>query len=171
MTRQIRTKRLLLRQYKKGDEESFLANINNPKVSRWTSGIPYPYSKGDLETWQNILAKRQGKTEISFVITRENEVIGGVSLRGIRKGHKARIGYWLGEAYWGQGFMVEAIYAITKLGFEQFGLHRIEAKVFLPNKGSKRVLEKAGFRLEGLLKKEYLKDGKFIDAYLFAKVK
>jgi RimJ/RimL family protein N-acetyltransferase len=50
-------------------------------------------------------------------------------------------------------------------------LKRLTAKVFLPNKASARVLEKNGFKLEGILKKDLAKGGKYYDVYLFARVK
>lgn len=86
-------------------------------------------------------------------------------------GHKAEMGYWLGRKYWGGGMMTDAVKSIVSFGFKNLKLHRIYAGVFLFNKGSARVLEKNGFKLEGISKKEVKKDEEFIDAYIFAKVR
>jgi len=67
--------------------------------------------------------------------------------------------------------MTKAVKEITKFGFEKLKLRRIYAYVFTYNIASKRVLEKAGYKCEGILKKDFKKDNKCIDAYLLAKVK
>jgi RimJ/RimL family protein N-acetyltransferase len=67
--------------------------------------------------------------------------------------------------------MTEAVKLITKFGFEKLKLKRIEAFVFTFNKASKRVLEKAGYKLEGILRKNSKKGNKFFDDYLFAKIR
>lgn len=95
---------------------------------------------------------------------------GGIGLEKI-EGHKAEIGYWLAEKYWGKGVMTAAVEVVTKYSFEKLGLRRIYARVFHFNKASIRVLEKAGFEKEGLLKREAQKDGKLIDSVLYAKTR
>jgi ribosomal-protein-alanine N-acetyltransferase len=67
--------------------------------------------------------------------------------------------------------MTDAVKKVADFGFKELKLRRIYAGVFLFNKGSARVLEKNGFKLEGISKKEVKKDNKFIDAYIFAKVR
>lgn len=115
-------------------------------------------------------AKKKKKTDINFAIDINSEVIGGISLMKI-EGHKAELGYWLGKKYWNQGIMTEAIKLITNFGYNKLRLKRIYAYVFSKNKASARVLEKNGYKYEGLLRKQNLKDGKFTDDLLFAKVK
>jgi RimJ/RimL family protein N-acetyltransferase len=61
--------------------------------------------------------------------------------------------------------------AVTDFCFENFPLRRISAEVFANNPGSARVLEKAGFSLEGCLKNNVLKDGKLLDSLLYARTK
>jgi len=67
--------------------------------------------------------------------------------------------------------MTQAVKLVTKFGFEKLKLRRIYAYIFSFNKASMRVLEKNGYKLEGILKKDTKKDNKFLDCYLFAKVK
>ena len=169
----IKSKKFILRPYKKGDEKSLALNINNKKIYRNTLHIPYPYTVKDAKKWvsDNLKeAKNKKFKSINFVIDINGEVAGGIGFNSIQE-HKAEIGYWLGEKYHGQGIMTQAAKLVTKFGFEKLKLKRIYAFVFLWNKPSARVLEKNGFKLEGVLRKNVKKDGKLFDDCLFAKIK
>ena len=80
----------------------------------------------------------------------------------------AEIGYWLAEEYWGKGIMSIAVEKICKLAFERYDIVRIYASAFRYNQGSQRVLEKAGFKLEGILEKSVYKNGKMYDSCMYA---
>ena len=167
------SKKFVLRLYKRGDEKSLAKNINDKKVYRNTLSIPYPYTLKDAKEWitKNLKeAKKKNPGEINFVIDIDNEVAGSVGISKI-KGHKAEIGYWLAEKYRNKGIMTKAVNLATKFGFDKLKLKRIYAHVFLFNKASRQVLKKAGYKFEGTLKKNNKKDNKFLDDYLFAKVK
>lgn len=168
----ITSKQFILRPFQKGDEKSLAKNINNKKIYKNTLNIPYPYTLRHAKDWveKNIKDnKKKNPTTICFVIDINGEVCGSVSLE--IKGHKAQLGYWLAEKKWGNGIMTTAVKLINKYGFEGLKLRRIYAYVFLFNKASIRVLEKSGYKREGILKKNVKKDNKFIDNYVFAKVK
>ena len=66
--------------------------------------------------------------------------------------------------------MTEVLIAFCEYCFEQRELSRIEAGVFSHNEASMRVLEKAGFEREGFMKKCFIKNGRYIDSVLYAKV-
>ena len=169
----IKSKKFILRPFKRGDESSLRGNINNKKIYRNTLDIPYPYTLKDAKDWisRNLREMRRKKpTMINFVIDINEEVAGGIGLNKI-EGHKTEIGYWLAEKYWGQGIMTQAVKLTTEFGFKKLKLKRIYAYVFPWNKASMRVLEKAGYKLEGILRKHVKKNNKFIDSYLFAKVR
>ena len=169
----IHSKKFILRPFKKGDESSLIENINNKKIAKNTENIPYPYKLKDARFWikHNLkLNRKKKKLEINFAIDINGMVVGGVGFRKI-EGHKAEIGYWLGEKYWGQGIMTTAVKLVTKYAFQELRLKRVHAHVFPFNKGSVRVLEKAGYQYEGRLRKNSLKDNKLIDSLIFAKVK
>jgi RimJ/RimL family protein N-acetyltransferase len=85
--------------------------------------------------------------------------------------HTAELGYWLGEELWGQGIMSEAVEAFRDFCFTNFPLRRVYAEPFANNPVSARVLEKAGFLLEGRLKNNVIKDGKLLDSLLYAQTK
>ena len=169
----IKTKRFILRPPQKSDAGSLAKNINDKEIARNTISIPYPYKPKDARRWiaKNIRARKNKKLkEINFIIDIDGEAVGGVGLVNI-EGHEAEIGYWLGRTYWGKGIMSEAIKVVTKFAFSKLGRARVYAYIFPFNKASMRVLEKAGYKFEGILRKNTKKYGRFIDDYLFAKVK
>jgi len=169
----LKSKQFILRPFQKGDEKSLAKNINNKKIHRNTLDIPYPYTLKDAKEWINKNLKETKKKKpsmINFVIDINGEVAGSVGFSNIKE-HKAEIGYWLAEKYWGKGIMSEAVKLVTKFGFNKLKLKRIYAYVFPFNKASMRVLEKNGYKLEGVLRKNVKKGTKFLDDYLFAKIK
>lgn len=102
------------------------------------------------------------------------EAVGGIGLTLGAPGdvHRktAELGYWLGEDYWGRGIMAEAISAICSYGFSHYGLLRIFAEPYATNTGSRRVLEKCGFVLEGILCNHVIKGGQVLDACMYARL-
>ena len=169
----IRKKNFILRPLAKGDEASIAENANDKTVYYGTSHLPYPYSKKDEKLWiaKNLLEyKKKNPVNVNFGIDVDGGIVGAIGLMSI-EGHKAEIRYWLGKNYRRKGIMTEAVKAVTKYGFKELGLKRIYAKVFQFNKASKSVLENAGYSLEGVFKKDVLKDGKLIDDWRFAKVR
>lgn len=100
----------------------------------------------------------------------DDQLVGGITLGHIRRGvgQSGMIGYWSGAPYAGQGYMTEALAQIIPFAFDQLRLHRIEAACISGNTRSIRLLEKAGFQREGLLR-SYLKiNGFWQDHLLYA---
>lgn len=169
----LKGKGFTLRNFRLSDAKDIQKNINNKKIYEPTLRIPYPYTLKHANDWlkRNMSSyRKKNKDRLHLAIVIDGEVVGSVGLIKI-EGHKSEIGYWLGEKFWGQGIMTQAVKLLTKYGFENFGLKRITGHVFSSNKASARVLEKAGFKFEGKLRKHHFKDGKYIDALLYAKVK
>jgi RimJ/RimL family protein N-acetyltransferase len=82
----------------------------------------------------------------------------------------AEIGYWLGEPYWGRGVTAEAIQLVSKYAFEVCNLLRLFALPFADNAQSIRVLEKAGYTREAILRSSSVKYGAVRDQALYALV-
>lgn len=119
-------------------------------------------------------ADAQDGTAHVFLIFRQSDhaLMGGIAIGNIRHGVSlsGQIGYWMGAAYAGKGFMQDAVLAVVDHGFDRLGLHRLEAACIPGNARSVRVLEKTGFAREGLLK-SYLKiNGQWQDHLLFARI-
>lgn len=109
---------------------------------------------------------------VSFFIfaNQSRNLVGGITIGNIRHGvsQSGQIGYWIGERYAGRGLMPEAVGLVVRYAFDTLGLHRIEAACIPDNTRSIRVLEKARFRREGLLR-SYLKiNGMWQDHYLYS---
>jgi len=75
----------------------------------------------------------------------------------------AEVGYVLNPEYWGRGIAVEALQRILAFGFEDLGLHRIEARFIDGNDRSRRVMEKAGMNFEGILREAMLVKGNYVN--------
>jgi RimJ/RimL family protein N-acetyltransferase len=108
---------------------------------------------------------------VNWAIRNEaDSLIGGIGFNDLAlgKSHRAEIGYWLAKPYWGRGITTAVVQRVCQHAFEGFGLAKITAQVFSHNPASARVLQKCGFQEEGFLRKHCFKDGRFLDARLFA---
>jgi RimJ/RimL family protein N-acetyltransferase len=103
----------------------------------------------------------------------DEEAVGGIgfTVQPDVAHRSAEIGYWLGEKFWGRGIATEALKAVTEYAFANYDLCRLYAHVFDWNPASARVLEKAGYRFEGRLKKSVTKNGQTIDQLIYAMVR
>lgn len=100
------------------------------------------------------------------------QIIGMISLMNVsEKNRNAEIGYWLGKKYWGKGYATEAVSLILRYGFKELKLFRIWARVFHPNLTSIRLLEKVGFTLEGRLRNNIKKSGRWLDELCYGILK
>ena len=159
----------MLRSWRWGDQESIARHANNWRV--WINlrdRFPYPYSFADAERWLRTVEQMTPETQ--FAISIGGAAVGGVGVTLLDDVHHrtGEIGYWLGEEYWGQGIATAAVRAMTDHAFCAYRVCRIQAAVFEWNPASMRVLEKAGYTLEGRLRRSVTKDGKTIDQFLYA---
>jgi RimJ/RimL family protein N-acetyltransferase len=130
--------------------------------------FPHPYSEQDAEEYIATIVDQSPVT--SFVIIIDGKAVGGI---GLTPGHDierytAEIGYWLGRAYWGTGVMTDAVRAITDYAFAELKLLRVFAVPFVRNPPSARVLQKAGYSKEGLMRASAVKDGTLLDQWMYA---
>lgn len=168
------SKRFILRTIQKGDEFDIAKNANDKTISRNTAAIPYPYKLKDAKEWIKKCLNEEKKEKpetVIFVIIINDEVVGSVGLHSIVKNHKAEIGYWLARKHWGKGIVPEAVKIVTNFAFKKLKLKRVYARAYSFNTPSMKVLEKNGYKLEGIFKKDVEKKGKFFDSYNYAKVK
>ena len=161
-----------LREWQPGDEAALVAVADNRNVWRnLHHRFPHPFTPADAQYWFSFLAAMPEPTH--WAIEVDGLAVGGIGVdlgEGIfaKAGH---FGYWLGEPYWGRGIMSAAVRAASEYALSHFGLVRLEAPVFAWNPASMRVLEKAGFVREGVLRKSVLKEGQLIDQVLYALVR
>jgi RimJ/RimL family protein N-acetyltransferase len=105
-----------------------------------------------------------------FAVTVGDAPVGaiGVMLRDDVERCSAEVGYWLGEPYWGRGIATSALVGFTRFAFVAYELERLYAVPFASNGASCRVLENAGYVLEGRMRRSAIKDGVLQDQLLYA---
>lgn len=158
-----------LRSWTWDDHHSIVQHANNRNV--WINlrdRFPYPYTTADAAVWLESVVGRVPET--NFAIAVDGEAVGGIGfiMQQDIAYRSAEIGYWIGEAYWGRGLASDALIAITEYAFSHHDLCRLYAHVFEWNVASARVLEKAGYLLEGRLIKSATKDRQIIDQLMYA---
>jgi len=164
----IRTKDFILRPHELNDAK----NIYEYQLDAETQKNCMSTPKSIAEAKKEIREKLQTKKErASFVIVVNQEVVGEIGLHHVIPKHSAMISYWIAAKCRGKGIITKAVKLITDYGFKKFKLVRIQGNVRTFNKSSARVLEKAGYKLEGILKKGSFKNGKYMDNMIWAKVK
>lgn len=148
---------------------------NNHDISKnLHNTFPNPYTRADAIAFIDFAAAglSSGAEVHLAIFTRDaNELIGMIGLRVAVKDRNAEIGYWLGEKYWGKGYVKEAIRLMLAYGFEKLKLNRIYAGAFSHNEKSMHILERLGFSREGTFRENELKEGKFLDSVYFSILK
>lgn len=147
--------------------------LNNPEIERRMLTVPHPYCQAEFDGFMEIAeaARKEHDCHVHFAIRHQTEgMIGGCGFQDIQPGHRVEIGYWLGQPFWGRGFMTSAVSAACDFATDTWAVKRIAAYVFDGNVRSTRVLEKNGFCFEGLLQKHDRKGDAFIDTRVFAKI-
>ena len=162
----------VVRDWTRADKASLIRHANNRNVWRnLTHRFPYPYTEADAEDWLSLLEGMPEPTH--WAIDVDGQAVGGIGCivgKGIHT-KSGQFGYWLGEAYWGKGIMSAVVGYIAPYVMSRFALVRLESPVFEWNPASMRVLEKCGFKREGVLRASVLKDGRVIDQMLYALVR
>ena len=161
-----------VRSWRAEDLPSIVQQANNREVARQLRDrFPHPYEPAHALGFLQWVG--QQPVETVWAIALEDTPVGGI---GLQLGQdiervSAEIGYWLGQDYWGRGLATAALRAVTDYAFARFELTRIFAVPFAANGASIRVLEKAGYRLEGQLRRSAIKDGVICDQRLYARYK
>ena len=162
----------IVRPWADTDVASLHRHANNRKVSiHLRDRFPFPYELEHARTFLSWLAKQPSPTV--WAIEVNGEAVGGigVELHSDVERVSAEIGYWLGESVWGRGIATEALRAVTAEAFRRFDITRLYAVPFADHPASLRVLEKAGYVQEGLMRQSAIKDGKIRDQCLYATYK
>jgi ribosomal-protein-alanine N-acetyltransferase len=161
-----------IRSWNRSDAAALVKYANNRRI--WLNlrdAFPHPYTEGSAAAFLEMV-EGQEPTRF-FAIATHEEAIGSIGISLNRDVHRlsAEMGYWLAEPYWGKGLMTEAVAKFTDYVLEHFQLLRVYAEPYASNTNSCRVLEKAGFLLEGRLRCSVIKDGKILDQFLYARVR
>jgi RimJ/RimL family protein N-acetyltransferase len=160
-----------LREFRYTDVTRIAEFCNNKKIwDNLRDILPFPYTEKDADFF--VGKCRNESPQYTFAVEYNGEFAGCIGLESQTDIHKysAELGYWIGEPFWGLGIASEAVIQIEKYGFSELKLARIYASVYDFNKASQRVLEKAGFQLEGIFKKSVYKNGKFCNEHRYGKI-
>lgn len=163
-----------LRKWKIEDAKELAELLNNPKIlDNLRDGLPYPYTRKDAEEYISSMISADEETTFAFAITADGRVVGSIGIFRCDNIHfrTAEMGYYIGEPYWGKGMGTGAVKQACDYVFSNTDIIRIFAEPFSYNTASCRVLEKAGFVFEGLLRSNAVKNGRIIDMKMYSLLK
>ena len=169
----LETERLFLRELTLLDAETMFQYFSKESVIRYFGMDSFQnieQAKTTIQTFKN--RYEEGSVFRWGVEKKDGPLIGTCGFHLINNHHKrAEIGYELDDTYWGQGYALERLQRILNYGFEILQLIRIAAVVYVENKASQKLLIKAGFQEEGLLRKHMIQNGVAHDTILYSLLK
>ena len=171
-TMELKGEGFTLRGWHIDDVEALQKHADNPNVySFLTDRFPHPYTMEVAINWVNLMLQQEPL--LIFVIAVDDNLIGviGIEMRDDVYRKAPLLGYWLAEEYWGRGIMTEVVKLVAGYAFENLDIVRLQSGVLANNPGSMRVLEKAGFLKEGVLRNNIIKNGVVMDEYIYGMVK
>ena len=150
---------------------SLIAN-NKSIADNLRDGFPFPYTLRDAKDWLGMILPENFPPRF-FAITVDREIVGSIALASKNDIYRlnCEVGYFIAVDHWGKGIATKAIKAITAYGFSKFEIIRIYAEPFADNIASRRVLEKAGYRLEVTFRKNVVKDNVIRDSCIYSVLK
>jgi len=162
--------KVTLRRWQKDDCQRLAELANNRNVSiNLRDVFPYPYTLADAEEWiAHCESQRGASTQFAIVV--ERQLVGGIGFEPQPGVYRicADIGYWVAQPFWGCGIATAAVLEASRRAFAEFAFERLQARVFAWNPASMRVLEKAGYQIEGRMRRSVIKDGQIIDSVIYA---
>ena len=167
--------RLLFRNFSSTDTDAVHRYASDPLVTRMTYWGPYSLTESDSfirRSIRNASGNPRSFYDLAIVSKERGPLsfpIGGCKIHVTdRENREGEIGYYLEQTSWNQGFATETARALLSFGFARLGLHRMVALCFVENRGSVHVLEKIGMIREGTLRKHRLKEGRWVDSFLYS---
>ena len=150
---------------------SLAESANDARIARFLrDSFPYPYSPEDAEAFIAFAREENGRGEFYRAIVADGKAVGGIAVtrRAAVDKKSGGLGYWLAPAVWGRGVMTRAVREMCREAFAALDVVRIYAEPYAYNTGSRRVLEKCGFTLEGTLRQSVCKNGRMLDSCIYA---
>jgi ribosomal-protein-alanine N-acetyltransferase len=172
----IETQRMILRLPEMGDHSSWalLRSKGEPFLRAWEPSWSHDHLS--RKAFRNRVywawrAREEGRALALFLIRREGaRLMGAITLDNIRRGpaQSAQVGYWIGPDFARQGYMAEALAAVVHNAFTMHDLSRIEAACLPENVASRALLDRVGFRYEGVARSYLQINGRWRDHVLYA---
>ena len=162
-----------IRKWRLSDAKELAAALSNKKIlDNLRDGLPFPYTERDAKEYIEAMLAADENNTFAFAVVLDDRVIG--SIGAFRQGNihsrTAELGYYIAEEHWGRGIMTDAVKQLCEYIFSNTDVIRIFAEPFAYNTGSCRVLEKAGFEFEGVLRANAVKNGRVIDMRMYARI-
>lgn len=161
-----------LRPWRSGDQGALVALADDRRIWRnMTERFPHPYTRADADRWLAFNVDPGRDRHLAIEVG--GELAGGVGAMagdGVRRA-TAEFGYWLGHRFWGRGIASASARALADDLERSGAFERLEAGVFAWNPASMRVLERAGFEREAVLRRSVSKDGELIDSVLYVRLR
>jgi [ribosomal protein S5]-alanine N-acetyltransferase len=168
------TERILLRKITMNDLEDMFEYGSDEEVSKYVTWDRHK-TTNDTKEFIEFVLSRYEKGEVApwgIELKENNKLIGTVDFVSWSPHHNnAEIGYVLSKPYWGKGITTEAANELIQFGFEKMNLVRIQARCFIENIGSERVMEKLGMTYEGVIRKGMFAKGEHRDLKLYSLLK
>lgn len=164
---------ITLEKWKKEDAYDLMRICNETDRTYLSNRLPYPYTEENASWWLNMVSENEGKRGIFRSVRVDGEIVGNITVEQKEDVFvkDAELGYLLLPRMWSRGIMSEAVRRICEIAFEELDIVRITGQVYEPNAASRRILEKNGFELEGVLKKAVFKEGKIWNLCVYGKTK
>ncbi|KKK39088.1 acetyltransferase [Mesobacillus campisalis] len=170
----LETERLRLREITNDDAKSIFACFSDENVLQFYGQEAFEHieqAEALIDFFTNSYKEKKG-IRWGIEIKGQQGIIGTIGLNAWSPKHKrAEIGYEIHPDHWRKGFTFEALSKVIEYGFDDFGLTRIGAVVFLDNQASNKLLSKAGFQLEGILRDYMYQNGVAHDTYVYSLLK
>ena len=168
----IETERLILRDLENSDATELAEQGNEKEINYFVWYIPYPFREQDakklIENRRKDYRKKRGIYELAIIHKESGKLMGLVSLYNIDKeNNRAKIGYWLGNGYRGKGYASETIKKMIEFGFKELKLNKLSAKALASNEKSNKLLERLGFRMVGVKRKDKKNGKDYLDTVIW----
>ena len=166
--------RIYLRDVRLSDaNETYCGWMSDPDVTQYLESRFYPNGMEELQRYVEHLRDDRNQPFFAICLKNQDRHIGNIKLGPINWIQRhADVGIIIGEKdCWGKGYATDAIELVRDYAFGTLNLHKLTAGCYLPNQGSVRAFEKAGFAVEGVRKSHYSCKEEYVDAILLGIVK
>ncbi len=163
---ELTTERLTLRKMLVADTSDMYEYASREEVTRYLTWMPHSDRSYTREYLQYLGNRYSAGMFYDWAIVYEPDckMIGTCGFTSFNCSHdSAEVGYVLNPEYWGKGIAPEAVTRVLEFGFEDLGLHRIEARFMEENDRSRRVMEKVGMTFEGIIREGMFVKGNYVN--------
>ena len=166
----LSTDRLTLRHVEETDRAAYFAIFSDAQVMRYYSSAPWTDMQQASDAIASVLQDYRNGSSLRFAI---EQLDGGAMIGTIALHHffpqnrRCEIGYAVGSAHWGRGYIGEAMQAAVDYAFRELDMNRIEADIDPRNSASAKALLRAGFRKEGYMPERWIVNGEICDTEFY----